>query len=75
MTIHPIQPQHTSEISSSRGLSKAGAGMNPPSLSDDEMQMIRREFPVDKQFTWYTGKGQAHQQDVTARGRHIDVTV
>jgi hypothetical protein len=56
-------------------LRKAAEMMAPPKLSDDEMRMIRNEFPSNKPMVMYTGRGETRQEHVGGTGRMIDITV
>lgn len=56
-------------------LRKAAGTMAPPKLSEDELRMIRNEFPSSKPMVMYTGRGETRQEHIGGSGRMIDITV
>lgn len=75
MNINTIQIPIQSNLKHSGTLRTAAAAVPPPKLTDDEVQMIRNEFPKMKPMNLYTGQGSVRQEMIAGRGQRLDITI
>lgn len=75
MNIQSLQAQQLTDVSRTSSLRKAAEAVAPPKLSDDEVNMISKQFPAGKTMTWYTQSGNKHEEQMAARGTRIDIKV
>lgn len=75
MNVASLKAVQYQEAAQNKGLRQAAVEAGPPSLTDDESKMIRREFSDAKPVTYYKGNGEKQQQMISGRGRHLDTTV
>jgi len=75
MNINSLQAQQLTDVSRTSGLRKAAEMVAPPKLSQDEMNMISKEFPAGKNMTWYSNNGSKHEEQLAVRGSRIDIKV
>ncbi|MCC5926866.1 MAG: hypothetical protein JJU41_09940 [Bacteroidetes bacterium] len=75
MNIQSLQAQQLSDVSRTSSLRSAAEVVAPPKLSDDEVNMISKQFPAGKTMTWYTNNGSKHEEQMAVRGSRIDIKV
>lgn len=75
MNIGSLNAVQSQEITQGNGLRKAAGTNQPPSLTDDESRMIRREFSGSKPVTFYKGNGEKQEQVVSGRGMYLDTKI
>ncbi|MDG5766753.1 hypothetical protein QA596_04675 [Balneolales bacterium ANBcel1] len=75
MNVSSLNTIQTQEITRGNGLRKAAGMATPPTLTDDESKMIRKEFSGAKPLTYYKGNGQKQEQMLSGRGMHIDTKI
>ena len=75
MNVSSINALQAQEVTQTSGLRKAAANVGPPALTEDESQMIRREFSNTRPITFYKNDGRTQQQIVSGRGQFLDTKI
>ncbi|MDI6401988.1 hypothetical protein QLX67_08280 [Balneolaceae bacterium ANBcel3] len=76
MNIGSVQNPFTHEITQGHGLRKAAETEAMPQLTDDESQMIKKQFTsASSSMSFYKVNGEKMDQMLAGRGMYIDVTV
>ncbi len=75
MNISSINNLAYQEIHRTGSLQKAAGTAHPPALTEDESQMIRKEFSGSRPVTFYEGNGQTKQEMISSKGRYLDTRI
>ncbi len=75
MNVGSLNAIQSQDITRGNGLRQAADLAGPPTLTDDESRMIRKEFSGAKPVTFYKGNGEMQEEMISGRGRHLDTTI
>lgn len=75
MNIQSVYLQQSEKIVQNSALRKAAASPAPPTLSDDESNMIQKKFSAVKPLNNYTNHGDVEKSSFFSRGTNIDTRV
>ena len=72
MNIQSVYLQQSEKVVQNSALRKAAASPAPPTLSNDESDMIQKKFSSVKPIENYTNHGEVEKSSFFARGHNVD---